>query len=998
MLEKAQKSKKQFIGQIKEFFPELEEEDSEIDGWISDFELRVERSFENYPTQQIEYQSKNRFTSAEGDPSWVYTGKFLKNIAYKFSVTPRVMANKIRKARNKKSKPLNFWRHKIPERNLNKWFYKYELAEALIPYSEETYELLLEQLKIAFNSQDRQDRDIITTYLKSADLGSIDKAEEQEEQEKYQGTEGKEELNGPDSEENGDQLNVESLDVDKLAKVNSEPVETKIVEHALQESKPPKAKHLIEGIEALLKDISEKYSTTRDKVGTFELPFSRFNDSRLERRGKKVRSKYLKSIRTWSNAHEIVLQDWKLNLDLFHAVYTNLIYLADLKGVMAEKISALEDARDEIVSYFKTIRNGLSGARINRSDLRKFIVQTRNNYKKEFKIQKARPYADSSISHNFPTLLDRLEVSIKSVISSLPEKCSVIKEPEVNGPLQDSEIFQISPSELIFFESFKKLQSGLKKGKLDLLKKSGESRIALEGLNNIIEFSLDSALDILDDQEKEANEAFKLVMDAIDRATSKLNEINDQTFEMINQLKKLVESVLREFNARLYELTNNENINDLKFRLTKAKAAARTSAFGNKTFQRLASGIDKATILSLKLIKKIISWFNRQNSHFSKRISAVPISAKVSDFLAESENQIQKLPFIYQRLFGPEPVSDQRMFVGRQDELQMFTDSFSKWEQGKFAATIVLSEKGAGVTSLLNYFIGKQSRSYTLVRLTSTTRISQLSDLIALFASTLGITLDSEAEIIEKLNLYERKRIIILEDLQLFFLRKVNGFESLKALQRIISATNDNIFWIVNTTLYTWEYLHNAINIGEVFEYQINLSDMSVDQITEIIINRNNISGYNIIFEVPDEDKKNKKLEKLDREQIQAIYSKNYFSNLNKFTRSNISLSLLYWLLSVNEVTEDTITVKSFKAPDFGFLSALKKTKIFVLQASIIHDGLNISELSEVLSISENESTLILLSLFEDGILMKRGEDTYIVNPLIFRQTVNFLKSQNLLI
>ena len=62
-----------------------------------------------------------------------------------------------------------------------------------------------------------------------------------------------------------------------------------------------------------------------------------------------------------------------------------------------------------------------------------------------------------------------------------------------------------------------------------------------------------------------------------------------------------------------------------------------------------------------------------------------------------------------------------------------------------------------------------------------------------------------------------------------------------------------------------------------------------------------------------------------------------------------------------------------------------------------MHDGLSPKELSLVLNITENDSHLKLLSLYEDGILMKKNE-AFVVNPLIYRQTVNLLKSQNLLI
>ena len=100
--------------------------------------------------------------------------------------------------------------------------------------------------------------------------------------------------------------------------------------------------------------------------------------------------------------------------------------------------------------------------------------------------------------------------------------------------------------------------------------------------------------------------------------------------------------------------------------------------------------------------------------------------------------------------------------------------------------------------------------------------------------------------------------------------------------------------------------------------------------------------------------------------------------------------------MSIDEITEETIMIKPFDQPDLSFLSFLDKAKLFVLHAIVLHDRLTPAELADVMIISADDSYLSLLGLHADGMLMKR-DDYFIINPLIYRQTINLLKSHNLL-
>jgi hypothetical protein len=77
-------------------------------------------------------------------------------------------------------------------------------------------------------------------------------------------------------------------------------------------------------------------------------------------------------------------------------------------------------------------------------------------------------------------------------------------------------------------------------------------------------------------------------------------------------------------------------------------------------------------------------------------------------------------------------------------------------------------------------------------------------------------------------------------------------------------------------------------------------------------------------------------------------------------------------------------------------LNSLSSEKIFVLQSLVLHDGLRVSDLAKTVHYSIEETTQLTQILYDDGILVKNG-DVFLINPLLYRQTVLILQTRNLL-
>jgi hypothetical protein len=211
-----------------------------------------------------------------------------------------------------------------------------------------------------------------------------------------------------------------------------------------------------------------------------------------------------------------------------------------------------------------------------------------------------------------------------------------------------------------------------------------------------------------------------------------------------------------------------------------------------------------------------------------------------------------------------------------------------------------------------------------------------------------------------------------------------------------MSKTSRQIFWITTSTLYAWEYLDKTINISDHCGYVIKIRELGYEEIIEIILKRHRVSGYNIYFEPSPKDLVDKNYKKLPDDAKQDYLRKEYFKNLIKFAKSNISLALLFWLRSTQNVTVDTITIKSLYDLDFSFLASLSSAKMFTLNLLVLHDGINEDIHSLIFNQPQKQSRLLLYLLLDDGVIIKDG-DNYLINPLLYRQTVSMLQAKNII-
>jgi hypothetical protein len=729
-----------------------------------------------------------------------------------------------------------------------------------------------------------------------------------------------------------------------------------------------------------------------DIVDTLELSTGRFTPEAVDRSIKRSEVKWGDNRKKWSNTLYSLFEEWRSDLDIFHLKYQTLSQLDSFKTAQIKKLgSQIEPEIASILTFLSETNSELGKKEADpKKKLKAVGLETQKRLGKEL----VPKLCEKLTSQNITNLINKLEASIHKSVEELSEEHVRVKTSSYDQPMDDDELKKISLHELISFETLVTFQEDFEVIKKGLFKALEDATTYTSDLPQIISFSISASIAAFEEG-KSDKEALSIATDGFARASTRMITTHEQLNIAIAENSEQLNTVVNAFCDAIIELTYSENVGELRLRIAKAKAAKQAEEVKIKLVEKIKSR--KAMILELgkNVFHKVELLMDRFSKKFILTAGMPVLSREVSDFLLESQYAIDSLPLIYRRLYRIEPLEDLELFEGREAELKQLNDAYESWKRGRFAATAILGEKWGGLTTFINYANWKSDYSHPLTRFSANENISTSEDLIGLLNQIFEESFEDINDAIDYLN-SGFKRIIILEDLQNMYLRKVGGFAALQLLFQLISSTSKNVFWVTTTTIYTWQYLVKAIGIGDFFSYSIELGELTKDQIVNIIWKRNRISGYSILFEPSESLLNDKKFIKMSSIDQQSFLKDEYFSELNSFARSNVSLALIFWLLSTKKVDQSEITIGSFKKPDLDFLNVMAMEKIYTVHALIMHDGLSELHLSEVLNISIEKSKLNLLALLEDGIIMK-SESKYLVNPIVYRNAISVLKAKNLI-
>jgi len=382
-----------------------------------------------------------------------------------------------------------------------------------------------------------------------------------------------------------------------------------------------------------------------------------------------------------------------------------------------------------------------------------------------------------------------------------------------------------------------------------------------------------------------------------------------------------------------------------------------------------------------------------KNREFIKSITAF-FKNLVSPKVDEEETVIEQvtdstadLDATYLERFDSHSLQNKDQLKGREESVELLKKAYQSWQEMN-NPLLMISESGMGSSSLLHSSINIYPQAHILE---DTINFYSKDQLILLLKKTLN--LEGDFENLEQMaRQITEEKVVVFENIERLFIRKVGGFSLLDDFILFIHATKHKIYWILTINRYSYYYLDRVRDFSSNFSSIIFLKSVSNELLHNVLAERN--QGYSIIYLPP--KGKPIKLKDKTKEEKQELIHKEFDKKLLNFAEGNISRALLFWRKSIIRTSGKTIYVRAFEPKG---MSDLTLEEVLILEAIMQHSSLSTNELKEVFRNSSKGSRLAIEKLLEkDAIIYKEyhnsAEKEYQINPLYTPTVKSLLKNR----
>ncbi len=598
----------------------------------------------------------------------------------------------------------------------------------------------------------------------------------------------------------------------------------------------------------------------------------------------------------------------------------------------------------------------------------------------------------------FTDIDERIRETVRELLYRLPEEQTVVRKRPRQSFLPGVKIDRAPLRSLIDSVYIRQFNEQVMVHQNELENRSAQLLQELSELDQIVEFNLETGLSILEKgrRREHIEQAQESVLDGMQRSARVLKNLQKKSDSLFRKAISGLHAEIGSLIQLVHGLSDNDQLIDLKVRLAHARTRKSVLVVWKRALEILRMGALYCWRALKRAFSSLMSW--RQNIRKMTGLAPAPIqiSKDVSHYLIDAEHAIDKLPIIYQRLFFSDALQDMRFFVGHTSIIDSLRQQLELWKNNEFSATVLIGDVGSGVTSILNIarqqlYTDRTVRSCTIQNILTTE--DELTNFFQQALDRPGATL---AEMADELNTGD-SQIIILEKLHRLFLRTVDGFSALERFLLFLTQTSKNVHWVVTCNTISWLYLDRIFSISRYYNLIVELKGLDATNLQNFVLKRHRMSGFALDFLPSELLRRNRSYRRLrKRSDRQQFLRTRYFSQLEEQSGGNLSIALLYWLSSIERVSDEKFSIAPLNLLDHSFLYQFPLEELMTLAAVLLSDSLTAAQHALIFRQSQRLSELILHRLCNSGILLC-NEGAYRVHPFLYRPVVRALMNKNIL-
>lgn len=297
--------------------------------------------------------------------------------------------------------------------------------------------------------------------------------------------------------------------------------------------------------------------------------------------------------------------------------------------------------------------------------------------------------------------------------------------------------------------------------------------------------------------------------------------------------------------------------------------------------------------------------------------------------------------------------------------------------RGRRAAIAVTGLRGTGRRAFLHRITSTvgESEEVGLSRLRFDSIRTGASEFLEPAALALGLEGEASVE-----NLAEQlrdgpRRVVVVERAHNLYMRKIGGFEALRAALALIAATLDRVMWVFEVDRYAWEYLEEISPLRDYFDLVVEAPLLTQPDLQEVF--ERQIAELQEDF--PTRFLAPKDLAEHLRETWREV---GFFKRLHAASHGNLEAAGILFCRSTRWSVQlkKAVVLPIPKIPFEEALSAYPRTTLLALAMLVEHEELSQKDLGDLLLISPGHAQSILDTLARHSVTSRRKTGRYVVN------------------
>ena len=489
-----------------------------------------------------------------------------------------------------------------------------------------------------------------------------------------------------------------------------------------------------------------------------------------------------------------------------------------------------------------------------------------------------------------------------------------------------------------------------------------------------------------------ALDGLQLAITRLDAAIVGLSRLKEQVYD---QIIAGVDLRMREVEALAFQRAGAEERAGLRRKLMLQRASRYLGLARSWMASHYQDLVARYTPLGRDVVKDLKASLGLQQ-YTAAEILAAYDQAKLD------QPALERLPFIYRRLFDIRPLESADLLVARDEEMRLIETARERWRQGTPCAVAVIGELGSGKTSFINAAIEKALGGFPVykrqfINVVESERLLA-EELALLLRLPRAGTLDELQWLINEM---AEQSVIVIEDAHQLYRRAFGGFETLKKLLLLVARTSHQILWIISMRKYAWRYLNSALRIADSFTFVVNTENLSGPDLERVILARHQVSGFYLRFLPGEVITRRRRYRRASEPERQEMLRRSYFDSLSKASEGNILAAIFYWLKSLVEARSDELVVSPLAELRLDFLRDAPVEKLLTLSMLIQHGNLTAAEHARIFGSATEESLAMLTHLANANLLTRDvsedGAERFAVNRVIYIPLTRELRARNIL-